>query len=176
MDSGTQVDLEDIWGIDEKNVWATGTSNQTGQSVILNYHGTRWSVIYNNFSQPPQSDFAFGSVWTDNPKVLYLVGLSVVTEASITDQLFRQHQTGQRYISYRLRGTGRNDIFVTGPGSEVAHYNGSSWYVYPEILAIADQYPTAWWLSVHLKNDDIAIGGFFFTGLNGVPAVIRGSR
>lgn len=175
MDSGTTVDLEDIWGIDERHVWATGTSTREGRSVLLAFNGNSWSVIYDTFTQLPASQFGFSSVWSDNSNILYLAGSSGVRWYSTTEKWFRKAQTPQKYISYAIRANRGNDVFVTGAGGELLHYNGATWYLYPE-LRMSGGSAFAFWYSVARGNGVDVVAGTLFTGLFGVPAVVRGNR
>lgn len=164
-----------MWGIDEKNIWATGTSTNIGRSVLLAYNGNSWSVIYDTFTQPTQSQFGLSSVWTDNPHVLYLAGSSGIRFYNPESRLFRKAVTSQTYISYRLRANGGNDILVGGAGGELLHYNGSSWYLYPELRASGGSTFAFWYCVTKGPGVDV-IGGTLFTGLFGLPVVVRGNR
>ena len=175
MDSGTQVDLEDIWGIDEQHIWATGTSTSVGRSVLLAFNGNSWTIIYDTFNQPPATQFGLSSVWTNNPVALYVAGSSGVRLYSPENKTFRKANTSQTYVSYSIRANGGNDILVSGAGGELLHYNGSTWYLYPELRQSGGS-AFAFWYSVLVRQDIVVIGGELFTGLFGVPVVIRGSR
>ena len=175
MESGTTVDLEDVWGIDEKHIWATGTSTQIGRSVILFFDGTRWSTLYDTETQPISSRFGYSSVWSNSSKVLHLAGQGGVRWFHQPTRTFKRQQTGQRYISYHLHATLQNDIFVVGGAGEAAHFNGASWYLYPE-LKNDTEFSFSIFLTVQMRPRFVAIGGLIFTGLNGFPVVVRGYR
>jgi hypothetical protein len=174
MISNTTVDLQDIWGLDDQHIWATGRNSGDGHSVVLQYDGSQWKMLYDSEGQLAQSKFQFRTVWTDNVNYLYLDGGGLhrmdLPDATIGPRI----NTGQVYISGRIRGTGANDIFDVGQASEVAHYNGSSWLVYPDLRQLNDGFAS--FPTVYPTRDFVLIGGFFFTGLNGVPVVVRGYR
>ena len=173
MDSGTEVDLQDVWGIDEKHVWATGMRGDYSRSVILQHDGRQWSHIFDSYGKPRELDFRFQSVWTDNINIVYLAGLTGQHSFNIGTRSFRNFNIGQ-WASLRIRASAQNDIFIASYGSELLHYNGSTWRLYPEIKLLDDGYAT--WYTISLSKDLAVIGGYFFTGLYGVPVVLRGYR
>jgi hypothetical protein len=174
MESGTTVDLEDVWGIDEKHVWATGTNSRDGRCVILQFNGSSWSVLYDSFGKPPNLVFAFSSLWAQHEKVLYLIGGSRLRTLNLNDGTFRRtHSLGERF-KYRIRGTKQNDIFEVGSGGEIVHDNGATRYLYPEARFFGRG--SAFWYTVQPSREFVVIGGEFFTGLYGVPVVLRGYR
>jgi len=141
MDSGTEVDLEDVWGIDEKHVWATGMRGDYSRSVILQHDGRQWSHIFDSYGKPRELDFRFQSVWTDNINIVYLAGLTGQHSFNIGTRSFRNFNIGQ-WASLRIRASAQNDIFIASYGSELLHYNGSTWRLYPEIKLLDDGYAT----------------------------------
>jgi len=175
MDSGTDVDLEDVWGIDATHVWATGTKSDLSRGVILRYDGRNWSVIYDSFGQPRDRAFGFSSVWTDNANLLYLAGVSGRRSYNLSNGVFRDLEEVGGWQSYRIRGTGQDDLFVGSAGGEALHYNGSSWHLYPELKSSGDA-ALVFWYAVHPTTGFVVLGGEFFTGISGVPAVVRGNR
>ncbi len=174
MESGTTVNLEDVWGIDQKHVWATGTNSRDGRCVILQFNGSSWSVLYDSFGKPPNLVFAFSSLWAQHENVLYLIGGSRLRTLNLNDGTFRRtHSLGERF-KYRIRGTKQNDIFEVGSGGEIVHDNGATRYLYPEARFFGRG--SAFWYTVQPSREFIVIGGEFFTGLYGVPVVLRGYR
>ena len=174
MDSGTEVDLEDVWGIDEKHVWATGTNFRDGRCVILQYDGRNWKTIYGNLGKPQESYFGFSSLWTNSEGLLWLTGNSRTTILNLQDGRFRGLPRSGSFVRYQIRATSVNDVFQIGQRGEVSHYNGLSWYLYPEIKDLASG--SSYWYAAHVQQKLVVIGGEFFTGLYGVPVVLRGYR
>ena len=174
MESGTTVDLEDIWGIDGNNIWATGMESDYTRSVILKFDGGYWSTLFDSFGQPRERDLRFSSVWTDTKIALSVAGITGRWTFSPEENLFRRTDNVGTFASYKIRGRGQNDIFVGSQGSELLHFNGSTWYLYPEIKSLGNGF--AQWFDVEVKQDYVIVGGEFFTGLFGVPVVLRGNR
>jgi hypothetical protein len=174
MTSNTTVDLQDIWGIDGSHIWATGFNNSDGHCVVLQCNGTSWSTIYDSNNQPTQSQYQFGTVWT-NSSSLYLDGGSGLHLLTLNNlNIGAQVRTGLSYVGSSIRGINQNDIFDVTTGGEVAHYNGSSWYCYTEIQAFNKS--GAWFTRVYPTSNFVLIGGWYLTAYNSAPIVIRGYR
>ncbi len=174
MTSNTTVDLQDIWGIDGSHIWATGTNVSDGHCVVLQCNGTSWTTIYDNATKSPNEVQAFYTVWSDHGSEIYLAGQSWIRLMNLSNGTFRTLDSLSHYEAERIRGLSANDIFQVGFGSEVMHFNGKSWYHYPEILSLNGG--NAWFYSVHPTNDFVVLGGIYLTALNGFPVVIRGYR
>ncbi len=174
--SNTTVDLQDIWGTDANHIWATGTNDVDGHSVVLQCDGTNWTTIYDSATQPVKMQFAFTSLWTDIQNKLWLVGETPLRQWNLSTNLFTAITTGQGWISSCIRGTAENDIFIVGQVGECAHFNGISWYIYPDLKAMNNGSALVLFLTVCPTQNFVALGGQFFTGSNGFPVVMRGYR
>jgi hypothetical protein len=174
MTSNTTVDLQDIWGIDGSHIWATGFNSVDGHSVVLQFNGTTWSTIYDNANKPANQIQYFNTVWTDNVNYLFLDGGSYTNILNLHDGSFKRTDSLSSNEVFCIRGINRNDIFRVGYGGETAHYNGVSWYLYPELKALNGG--TAWFQTIYPSENMVVIGGWFPTALNGFPVVVRGYR
>lgn len=174
MESGTTVPLEDIWGIDESHIWAAGNDTQVGRSVILFYNGSSWSTIYDTETEPMSTRFGYSSVWTNNRQSLHVTGHGGSNLFHLPTHTFKRQLTGQTYVSYFVRATGSNDVFDSGPAGELAHFNGSTWHLYPELKNTNTDF--TFFYVVKPTQNLVVVGGQIFTGLNGFPIVVRGYR
>ncbi len=174
MTSNTTVDLQDIWGIDGSHIWATGFNSIDGHSVVLQFNGIAWSTIYDNANKPANQIQYFNTGWTDNVNYLFLDGGSYTNILNLHDGSFKRTDSLSSNEVFCIRGINRNDIFRVGYGGETAHYNGVSWYLYPELKALNDG--TAWFQTIYPSENMVVIGGWFPTALNGFPVVVRGYR
>jgi hypothetical protein len=175
MTSNTTINLQDIWGIDDTHIWTTGTNVSDGHCVVLQYNGTNWKIIYDNSLQPPKSYYGFSCIWTNNPLTIYLNGGSGTHILTLNNlNIGAEVKTGLSYVGSSIRGINQSDIFDVTTGGEVAHYNGSSWYCYPEIKAFNKS--GAWFTRVYPTGNFVLIGGWYLTAYNGAPIVIRGYR
>jgi hypothetical protein len=174
MTGNTTVDLQDIWGIDGSHIWATGTNTGDGHCVVLQCNGSNWSTLYDNANKPQNEVQAFSTVWGNETGKIFLAGQSWIRSMSLSDGSFKLLDSLSKWAALRIRGINQNDIFQVGYGSEAMHYNGVSWYHYPELASINGG--GAWFYSVYPTKDFVVIGGLSLTALNSFPMVIRGYR
>jgi len=172
MESGTTCNLDDVFGIDENHIWAVGSATGEFQSVILRYNGKQWRILHDTGYMG--SGYWTKSVWTDNPYFLFLNGGSGRIFYDLIREEFHKDMTAGRWYGYSIDGLAYNDIFATGMGSEILHYNGSTWHLYSEIKDHFGDY--AHIKSVKIINNLIIAGGLYHTGLYGLPIIIRGYR
>jgi hypothetical protein len=171
MESGTTCNLDDIYGIDENHIWAVGTETKNTQSVILFYNGKEWQILHDT----NQEDFCYSnSFWTDNTYFLFLNGGSGRYYFNIIKHEYKKYHEAGRWYGYDIDGLACNDIFASTAGSEVLHYNGSTWHLYTEIKDhFGDYYRIK---TIQSKENIIVAGGYWYTGLYGLPIIIRGYR
>ncbi|HDP67085.1 MAG TPA: hypothetical protein ENN20_01140 [Candidatus Marinimicrobia bacterium] len=171
MTSGTTCDLDDIYGLDNKHIWAVGSKTGEFQSVILFYDGREWTTLHDTQTE----NFCYSnSFWTDCPYFLFLNGGSGRYFFDMVKHEYKKYYEAGSWYGYAIDGIAYNDIFATGMGSEVLHYNGSTWYLYPEI---GDRFETYGHIKcVKMTSDLVVAGGFYYTGLYGLPIIIRGYR
>jgi hypothetical protein len=174
MESGTTVDLEDIWGIDERHIWAAGYTIADGRSVIVFYDGSRWSTLYDNTQVPSSERLGFSSVWTNNATTILATGVSGFYRIHSGTRSIRGDNTGQVWISYRVRGCNTADVFTSGAGGEILHFNGSTWFTYTDVQERTND--SARWLCIDVENTVIVTGGFAPQDFRSVPVVARGLR
>jgi hypothetical protein len=174
MESNTTVDLQDIWGIDDTHIWATGTNINDGRSVVSQYDGNRWTTIYDNANKPPNEYYGFRTLWTDRADNIFLAGGSRTQLMHLKSHTFQQQNISAEWVALQIRGRNRRDIFEARDGSEVLHFNGVNWHRYSQIKTPNSGNST--FTSVHPIQDFIVIGGFYFSELNGLPIVMRGYR
>jgi len=168
LTSGTTVDLQDIYGIDATNIWATGTNSDYNGTVILSFDGTTWKKLYEG------NYYGFSSVWTSTGRILFVAGDSGPLTLESNTLIFKKLLTPASYVMYSVRATGANDIFFTGQNSEVTHYNGSTYYLYADVQSMLNA--DTWWYSVKASKDFVVVGGGYDTGYNFAPVVARGYR
>lgn len=141
VESGTDVDLVDIWGTGDDDIWIAGLDLTTGQrSVLLHYDGASMRKAYEYVPpypglKPDRLTGIVNSVWTSSKKEVWVVDAGVFQCPANT--------LGEGLLSWRpsyiigflesLRGSASNNIFVVGHFGTMAHYNGSSWRHYFEL-------------------------------------------
>ncbi|QOJ29530.1 MAG: hypothetical protein HRU80_11855 [Ignavibacteriales bacterium] len=127
LNSGVNSDLQDIYGIWDKNnryiIYgaATNSLSTTGEKKIFRLMADNQ---LNYFEWPESLDVT--SVWGPSEMRLYAAGSGV-----------HVYKNGWKLLpeidylySERIRGTGHNNIFAVGHLGLVAHFNGVSWKNY----------------------------------------------
>ena len=168
MESGTTVDLNDIFGLDANHIWAIGTMSDGNGTVILSFDGMAWKSLYQG------NYYGFNSVWTNQSTWLYISGDSGPYQFNLKTKSFIKLSTPSQDVMYCVRATGLNDVFFSGQNKEITNYNGSTWKLYTDVQALITT--DAWWLSVKPTNDFVAVGGGYYMGSNFAPIVLRGYR
>ncbi len=139
--SGTTNQLWDVWG-----VFNPSTNREEIYCAALDpnlQHNTILRITDQTTIERLQWDstISVGSVWTKDGSLLYACGEKLYRNKSgtwVEDTI----TTDGYFFAGIVRGVADNDLFVVGFNS-VAHYNGKSWKVYPELALGADYYRVA---------------------------------
>jgi hypothetical protein len=139
LESGTTVDLLDVWGSpDGSVVWACGYTDFVG-TILLKITGTTVEIVYEDIDnwfnvRPDSISGVLTSLWTNDPSKLY-----IITPAGMYVASANTHGEAHRLWTENnflpgfpraLRGRTGNDLFTAGDFSFMAHYNGASWHIY----------------------------------------------
>ena len=136
MESGTDVDIQDIWGM---------VNPSTGERLILcavskaYWIGGQKILRIAENNQVDTVTWVSGrrphSIWFDKSLRVHACG----------DGVFRRNPDGQwqeladasvlPVFTERLRGQENNDVFVVGDFGAVAHFNGVGFRLYPQVSA-----------------------------------------
>ncbi len=181
MESGTPFDLHDIWGVDNKHIWVVGFSafSTPYGEVMLSWNGYGWDKVYEAYwgevnTNAEIADDVEGisghSVWTTNPREVYIAGFAGNFKYIPDSTKFVKLDDPHTFVQYKLRGNTPRDFITVGLGSEVSHYNGLTWYMYPELKALFNG--SIYWYSVDVKGDLVVVCGH--PGFNhGIVAIGR---
>ena len=137
IESGTTVPLNDVWGGSNPYVGpqvmliAASNKYSPGDERLLriNQAGILDSIPW------PMSLRPVASVWFDDYSKIFVCGGGV--HEYLGKGAWKEFTELPLILTNRIRGNAENDIFVVGDFGLVAHYNGMSWHVYPEV-ALAD--------------------------------------
>ncbi len=145
MDSGTDVDLLDVWGSpDGSVVWACGYYYNKPGTYLLRYstQTSRWEIRYDGTSsefsiRPDSLSGAYTGVYTPTKNRIYVGSSAGVYAAPATTQgqAKRLSFTSTYFPGFPrgLRGNASNDLTIAGAYTMIAHYNGMSWRYFSEL-------------------------------------------
>ncbi len=155
MESGTTLDIQDIWGAKNKRTgkWEilAVASNDQDKCLLRIQNKTITKV-----SDDGLSNFLDG-IWFIPNCQYYVVGAGIHFKSKLDNSPWSCYPSGEvtSYHSDDITGSGTNDIFVVGSFCEVVHYNGSTWYNYRNEIPIAG----GAFGGVKVKDDLVAIAG-----------------
>lgn len=141
IESGTDVDLLDIWGSpDGSIVWACGETIY--KTVLIKIENNMAKVVFEGTYPMPQVKNRFSdgllSLWTNYNNFIYVLSPYNLYRCKVTTS--GEGQELYPYDDYfkgaylRLRGTAPNNLFTSGNKSTITHFNGSSWKIYDELI------------------------------------------
>jgi hypothetical protein len=182
IESGTDVDLLDVWGSpDGSVVWACGYYRDRPGTFLLRSTGGNFEMAYDGTSNEfkilqDTISGAMTSVYTLNEKRIFVCSTSGVYNAASNT-----NGNGKRLsftpgqfpgLPNRIRGNGINDFTIAGEYSFIGHYNGYSWKYFDELWT--DN--TRFW-SVTQKNDLIVtVGSKYLLPWYGQAVIYLGRR
>jgi len=150
LESGTTTDITDIWGLinpitgDEEIYCAvTDFVEYTERGVLKIVNKAVTEMI------PREQEGGIASVWTNNGVPLYSSGHGVYRFATGD---WKEITIGTNAFTTEVRGTGLNDIFVSGHFGTIAHYNGVDWHIFPEVY-------NALYFSVAVRDNIVVAAG-----------------
>lgn len=172
IESGTTIDLLDIWGSpDGSVVWVCGYNNGVG-TVLLKIHNNKAEKVYDDSEHLGiiRADSLSGgltSLWTNNARQIYIMSTAgmYIAPANTSGNARRIFDTS---YPRRIRGTGINDIFVGGDFSLMAHYNGVTLRFYNDFAGNI----RTW--GIDMTDNLIVLAGR--DGQSGSGVIIRGQR
>ncbi len=166
----TDIDLHDIYGIDEI-IYSVGYNvDNNGHSIALENETGIWEKIYYSESLFP-SDSGLGILGRmystfSFMDTTYIIGKSGINKLSISDKTETIVPSNLAFVDGRvpviIRGNNYNDILWVDIWGEIIHFNGKSWQLFQEVF---NNYPNGQMRirSMEYKNG-ICIGvGSLFT-------------
>jgi len=166
MESGTEVDLQDIDGTpDGEHVFARGyDENVPSQNIILEYDGAQWNTIYyiegHYFPEPGDYGHIEGiGVYGDTLYVSTVAGFwkyNYTDENSLLIPDNITHFNQGAFIDIHIRA--ENDIYFDGAGFKYIHYNGSTYYYNQDIY---EMYPQRANRRSDYNGNLVVVVGFF---------------
>lgn len=156
QDTGTRARIHSIQGFSSSKVFAAGVIGDNSPPLdstfyyFFEYDGHRWKLAdsYIDYLFSPPGYFGH-RLWASPDGELYGGG---------NDGLFLRRNGNwirlkEDYL-IGISGTGKNNIFITGPHNVIKHYNGQDWFQYQEFIDYS-KWAGAIWCN---KNNVFIIG------------------
>jgi len=123
----TDLYFTDIYGTpDGQKVWVCGYHYSMTRSILLEYEENSGRILWERIGTPPYNSPSYVStVWAQKNRMYFGGGRSVYSKSLISDSFTIFGQTN--YFPESLRGSGYNNIFVTGDRAEIWHFDGLVW-------------------------------------------------
>jgi hypothetical protein len=174
IESGTEVDLFDIWGNNDGPIWTCGYSDDYGISALLRYTGGEWETVYEGNSASQSNGFYIGpisGVWSANNFRIYMMNWGGIYIQKNSNEFFLEKEIADfSDVGFGIDGTDDNNIFACGEGF-VGHWNGVSYIEYPELYRVQRTF-----YSVSVKGNTVCAVGSDYKGFIYSQAVIALSK
>jgi hypothetical protein len=172
MESGTTVDLLDIWGSEDGTVWACGYNSEDAFTVLLRHDGIQWNKVYEGSPDNQNNNEFIGptsGVWTNSKFFTYVASWGKIYKQPNNNTLDIKRIT-QNFsdVAFSMRGTNHNNIFIAGQHGLVGHFNGVT---YQEITELKNE--DEYLLKIDVKNNTAAAVGYNYQGFTGSTAAIH---
>ena len=137
IESGTSVDLLDVWGSPNGTIWTCGYTNDYGTSSIIKIKNGVAEILFEGISNSKNNEYYVGpmsGVWSDNSYRIFLMTWQGIYLQKNNNKLFLEKEiTGFSDVGLGIDGTGHNNVFAAGQRF-VGHWNGYSYKEYPELF------------------------------------------
>ncbi len=169
IESGTDVDLLDIWGSPNgEKIWVCGNEDFK-PTVLLTIKNNKVDILYSSEKNLFSYGFyrlsgSFMSLWSDNKNILHILteyDLYKIYKDDVNTPIPLWKKRNEQIATRKVRGTKENDIFIVGEIGELCHYNGVSWKTYSELSKKFKEYKS---ISVN-KNIAVAVGQDYINGI-----------
>ncbi|PIP76827.1 MAG: hypothetical protein COW85_12140 [Ignavibacteria bacterium CG22_combo_CG10-13_8_21_14_all_37_15] len=168
MTSGTQIHLTNIWGTSDKDIYAVGGDDSNGFGVLLRYDGIKWNKIYERFNQPGIPSGYTETIWGSDGK--YYLTCSGGEFSGGDTSWITIYSPVEHTRMESIHGSSIDNFFIVGHFGSIIHWNGKSWYKYPEFYrkSEGDLLKAVWY-----SNNNVVVVG---TSEDGRGIVYRGKR
>lgn len=182
MNTSTTINITDIYGYNEDNIWACGDDDASPKSVILRFNGENWEKIYyvnydgsNNLTDDIVNSPKAYTIWMDQTSdYVWFNGGNGVFKISQTEnpEFYIDLELSSKFNNIgflrKIRGNGDDDIYFVGDG-DAFHWNGNGWFRLNRINS-----PVTGFTSISIVNNYIAISGYELGSFLTSAIVVRG--
>jgi hypothetical protein len=114
MNTGTALDLRDVWGASSHDVFAVAASGD-----ILHYDGGSWSTA-------TKATKGLAGIWGTSSSDIFAVGVGG-TILHYDGSMWGVMTSGTTSDLFGVYGTSPSDVYAVGAGGTILHYDGDAW-------------------------------------------------
>jgi hypothetical protein len=137
IESGTTVDLFDVWGSLNGTIWSCGYTDDYGTSSLIRILNNTSEIIFEGLSNGQNNGYYVGpmsGIWSDNNHRIFLMNWGGSYLQKTNNQFFLEKEIARfSDVGFGIDGTAYNNVFACGEGF-VGHWNGYSYKEYPELF------------------------------------------
>jgi hypothetical protein len=174
LDSGTNVDLLDIFGTEDGTLWTCGYTSDYAVTTLLSNAGNGWETVYEGSGNNQSNGYYIGpisGVWGANKYRIYMMNWGGIYIQANSNELFLEKKIAKfSDVGFGIDGTDDNNIFACGEGF-VGHWNGISYTEYPELYKDFRAFK-----NVVVKGNTVCAVGRDYNGFTYSEAVIALSK
>jgi tRNA A-37 threonylcarbamoyl transferase component Bud32 len=115
--SGTNQNLQDVWGAGLNNLWAIGKSG-----TVLRWNGAQWKDSGANINK----EYYLNAIWGSAADDIWVVGKSGVI-LHWNGISWTEVPSGSSQGLKKIWGTGKNDVWIVAESGVILHWNGNDW-------------------------------------------------
>ena len=159
IESGTTVDLLDVWGNTDGTVWTCGYNPSYSLTVLLKINNNSVKKLYEGSPNEKNNNMCIGPLsggWTNSKYFTYLLNWGKLYRQDNKDTLDLKELSVPLFydVAFAISANDKNDIYVSGESGMFGHFNGVRFYDLPDLRKGSIQY-----LGNNIKNDlFIAVG------------------
>lgn len=133
IESGTTLDIKDIWGDGNEILAVASKPFVTYEKMVLKISGSIATALSDSGIDEP-----VGCLWFSSTHHYYAAGSGIYEKSDLAESQWKNGPLDiTRYYVYGMRANGPNDVVAVGGFGEVLHYNGASWSSYHDYVGLA---------------------------------------
>lgn len=137
IESGTTVDLLDVWGSPDGTIWTCGYTSDYGTSSIIKIKNGISQILFEGISNSKNNGYYVGpmsGIWSDNiHRTFLMTWQGIYLQKNNNQFLLEKEITGFSDVGLGIDGTRYNNVFAAGQRF-VGHWNGYTYREYPELF------------------------------------------
>ena len=184
--STTKPNLYDIYSIDGKNIYLSGSNFQNYSGILLKGNSSGFNTLEYGMNLVnsiqlfnPYFDGIARTVWVSNTGTVFFAGnwlyRDVGGQISFMKSLPGNHWGGNTSGQYsgflsQIRGLAENQMILVGERNTIRYFNGVNW---KQLGMPYDPNSNYTWLSTAITNDLIVVVGYTTNPTNGIIMMLK---